>query len=152
MFCSVFVFFVGFTNINVISNNKINNFKKMLQEENVDESTGEEGIHMHCMSCHFVSCNQFRRCPIMHCPARCGAQCHKCKLEEHTQVCTQLKRPCVNSGFGCPFQVTSIELMTHLEVCPANVIYCSSNWNRTPLYSMVCHFTIFNVSFICLFK
>ena len=128
------------SNIPHAENKKDNNCK-----ENCDDEEEEEGIHTHCLACHSISCNKFQRCPIVYCPEQCGVQFHKCKRTEHVKVCRHQKRPCLNSGFGCPFKVTSIELMNHLERCPANVVYCSINWNRTPLFSVVCHFFVLHL-------
>ena len=108
------------------------------EKENDNKEDDEEGIHMHCLTCHLISCIEFKRCPMMHCEVQCGVQFHQCKQTEHLQVCRKQKRLCVNSQYGCPFKVTSVELLTHLERCPANVVFCSINWNRTPLFSVVC--------------
>lgn len=118
----------------------LNKTKQNTKDDKTENEEEEMGIHMHCLTCHSIFCIKFKRCPIMHCEMQCGAQFHKCKQTEHIQVCRKQKRSCVNSHFGCPFKVTSIELLTHLERCPANVVFCSINWNRTPLFSVVCVF------------
>ncbi|XP_066923433.1 F-box only protein 30-like [Clytia hemisphaerica] len=97
----------------------------------------EGGIHLHCLSCYSLFCHIFKQCPMVYCSNQCGVQHHQCKEKEHVHVCREQIRPCVNKLYGCPFEVTSVELLTHLEVCPANVIHCPVNWNRAPLYSKV---------------
>ena len=121
-----------------MENQTLNGAKQNTNNETEDDNKEEDGIHMHCLTCHSISCIKFKQCPIMHCEMQCGVQFHQCKQIEHQQVCRKQKRSCLNSRFGCPFKVTSIELLTHLERCPANVVFCSINWNRTPLFSLVC--------------
>lgn len=97
----------------------------------------ELGIHMHCLSCFKINCKEFNNCNIINCINQCGLKYHECKDEEHLLVCRENIRPCVNSCNGCPFKLNSIQMITHLEVCPASVVHCWINWNRYPLYSKV---------------
>lgn len=98
----------------------------------------ETGIHMHCFSCYRNHCQEFPQCSIIYCPNACGVQFHQCKVTEHVDVCRKQPRPCINVIHGCPFEVDSVSLMTHLDYCPASVVQCGINWNRAPLYSKVC--------------
>ena len=94
-------------------------------------------IHIHCLRCFSNSCHEFLQCPIIYCPNQCGLQFHKCKELDHQFVCRRKSRPCINSLFGCPFNMDSVSMMKHLQNCPASVIHCGMNWNRTPLNSQV---------------
>ncbi|XP_057297881.1 F-box only protein 30-like [Hydractinia symbiolongicarpus] len=97
----------------------------------------EPGIHLHCLNCYELNCFKHPNCPTILCENQCGLKYHACKDEEHKLVCRRHVRPCINSCFGCPFQIDSVSLMSHLECCPASVVHCGMNWNRYPLYSQI---------------
>ena len=65
-------------------------------------------LHEHCETCIKVSkcsvsvCPPFS-CEIVSCDLACGARFHQCKLEEHIELCTKEKVPCINSENGKSF-------------------------------------------------
>ncbi|KAK2879115.1 hypothetical protein Q8A67_019906 [Cirrhinus molitorella] len=69
----------------------------------------------------------------MGCPLVCGAVFHSCKLNEHRLLCPYERVPCLNSGFGCPFNLARVKMAQHLETCPASVVCCTMEWNRWPV-------------------
>lgn len=76
-----------------------------------------------------------KSCQIVKCEQECGAQFHFCKTKEHLLLCPNLKLPCINVVYGCPFNILRRDRGTHLESCPASVIPCNVEWNRWPLCS-----------------
>jgi len=56
-------------------------------------------------------------------------------MEEHLLLCPNLKIPCINAVYGCPFNILRRNRGTHLKSCPASVIPCNIEWNRWPLCS-----------------
>lgn len=42
---------------------------------------------------------------------------------------------CINHVNGCPLFIVREKLISHLERCPASVVYCTMEWNRWPVYS-----------------
>ena len=42
---------------------------------------------------------------------------------------------CINSENGCPLLLLRSQLGSHLQRCPASVVYCTMEWNRWPVYS-----------------
>lgn len=100
-------------------------------------ATEEEGdpIHPHCLNCVNVakcSARLERRtsCPIVHCKLECGASFHACKCQEHQLLCPNVKVPCANAVNGCPVWLLRSQLGSHLQHCPASLVYCTAEWNR----------------------
>ena len=96
-------------------------------------------IHDHCSVCFKMNCmlkpDNITSCPPINCPAACGVRLHMCKLPEHKLVCQKERVSCINKECGCPIEIIREKMAKHLSVCPANVILCSSEWNRWPMYS-----------------
>lgn len=60
---------------------------------------------------------------------------HECKMSDHGHVCQSQRISCINAYYGCPVNVLRSHLSSHLVKCPANVILCTMEWGRYPLYS-----------------
>lgn len=95
----------------------------------------EDSIHPHCLNCINVSkCNarseQRRSCSITSCKLDCGASFHSCKCQEHHLLCPNVKVQCVNAVNGCPAWLLRSRLGSHLQHCPASVLFCTIEWNR----------------------
>ena len=94
----------------------------------------EPPLHPHCLRCINRRCmvrpESGVSCDLMGCPLVCGAVFHSCKLDEHRLLCPYERRPCLNSGFGCPFTVARCKMAQHLETCPASIVCCTMEWNR----------------------
>lgn len=91
--------------------------------------------HEHCENCIKLYCNAQNGCKMSFCEFGCEAQLHSCKMKDHKNVCQKYRIPCINSGYGCPAVMTRDNLRTHLQRCPASVIFCTMEWNRYPVYS-----------------
>ena len=39
----------------------------------------------------------------------------------------------MNKNYGCPHSYLRYQMSSHLPVCPASVVVCSSQWNRWAL-------------------
>ena len=91
--------------------------------------------HEHCENCVKLYCSAPNGCKMSLCQFGCSAQLHGCKMKDHKNVCQKCRIPCINSGYGCPAVVTRESLRTHLQRCPASVIFCTMEWNRYPVYS-----------------
>ncbi|KAH9426245.1 TRAF-like zinc-finger [Dermatophagoides pteronyssinus] len=76
-------------------------------------------------------------CPVVRCTNRqCGMVMHYCKMKEHFLLCHYQMVSCINSHYGCPYRLLRGQMSQHLvDQCPANVVHCSAEWNRMPLYS-----------------
>ncbi|XP_061780492.1 F-box only protein 30a [Nerophis lumbriciformis] len=96
-----------------------------------------ETLHPHCLKCINRRCmvrpEAGLSCDLVGCPLVCGAVFHACKLPEHRLLCPYERLPCLNSGFGCPFNVARIKMAQHLETCPASIVCCTMEWNRWPV-------------------
>merc|ERR1711962_1592433 len=103
-----------------------------LTDEEGDEINSNE-IHLHCSQCYKSNCLKFPQCALVHC-IHCSTKFHKCKQKEHAIVCRQRPRPCVNRVNGCPYELNSVAMLRHLEVCPTSVVHCGMSWNRNPLF------------------
>ncbi|KAM9156457.1 F-box only protein 30 isoform 1-T2 [Pangshura tecta] len=97
----------------------------------------EHQQHLHCVNCVSRRCMTRPEtgisCDLIGCPLVCGAVFHSCKAEEHRILCPFERVPCLNSGFGCPFNVARNKIAEHLEICPASVVCCTMEWNRWPV-------------------
>ncbi len=96
-----------------------------------------EELHIHCLKCVNRRCmirpEPSFSCDLMGCPLVCGAVFHSCKLNEHRLLCPYERVPCLNHGFGCPFNLARVKIAQHLETCPASVVCCTMEWNRWPV-------------------
>ncbi|XP_034001983.1 LOW QUALITY PROTEIN: F-box only protein 30a [Trematomus bernacchii] len=96
-----------------------------------------ESLHSHCMKCIKRRCMVRPEpgvcCDLIGCPLVAGAVFHSCKLDEHRLLCAYERLPCINRGFGCPFNITRIRMAKHLEKCPASIVCCTMEWNRWPV-------------------
>lgn len=117
--------------------------------------TKGEDIHDHCLGCIKIwKCtvrpHDGESCEIIPCDLDCGARFHACKKEEHRLLCPNERVPCINAEYGCPFVMPRKYLGTHLNTCPASVIYCTMEWNRWPIpaskgqLSQQCHHQVFH--------
>ncbi|XP_069557907.1 F-box only protein 30-like [Brachyistius frenatus] len=99
-----------------------------------------EEDHVHCMSCFNRRCmvrpEAGTSCDLITCPLVCGAVFHSCKGDEHQLLCSLMRIPCLNSGYGCPATLVRNQMSAHLEVCPAGVVCCTMEWNRWPVSSL----------------
>ncbi|XP_006007806.1 F-box only protein 40 [Latimeria chalumnae] len=95
------------------------------------------GQHRHCEKCLNRHCRMpiepTVSCVMINCHSHCGAIFHLCKEEEHRLLCPLERVPCLNSGYGCPFDMPRFKLARHLTTCPASVVCCSMDWNRWPI-------------------
>ncbi|KAL7844272.1 hypothetical protein SRHO_G00228110 [Serrasalmus rhombeus] len=103
----------------------------------VRQKTPASKLHIHCESCYSRRCRApieiSVSCMIIKCRLLCGATFHMCKEDEHMLLCPNVKVPCLNAHYGCPFIMCRSGLTKHLEVCPASVVCCSMEWNRWPI-------------------
>lgn len=96
----------------------------------------DEHFHeLHCEHCHKVNCNVSNVCRMVSCRLECGFRFHECKSYEHSLVCGKETVPCINAVYGCPAKLKRSIISSHLDVCPASIIFCTMQWNRYPLYS-----------------
>ncbi|XP_072162875.1 F-box only protein 30-like [Diadema setosum] len=95
--------------------------------------------HGHCDACYDRHCSVSPQpgnaCSLVNCDADCGARFHRCKAEDHRELCPNAKVECVNAIYGCPVEMQRRLICRHLEVCPASVINCTMEWNRWPVYA-----------------
>ena len=91
--------------------------------------------HEHCENCVKLYCNAPNGCKMSFCEYGCEVQLHSCKMKDHKNVCRKHRIPCINSAYGCPAVLTRDNIGTHLQKCPASVIFCTQEWNRYPVYS-----------------
>eukprot|EP01122_Echinamoeba_exundans_P000640 TRINITY_DN10566_c0_g1_i1.p1 TRINITY_DN10566_c0_g1~~TRINITY_DN10566_c0_g1_i1.p1 ORF type:complete len:567 (-),score=46.96 TRINITY_DN10566_c0_g1_i1:37-1737(-) len=56
--------------------------------------------------------------------AECFELIRTCCIEDHALVCSALIRPCIFSQAGCPSRFNTVDLATHIGVCPFNVVIC----------------------------
>ena len=85
--------------------------------------------HRHCISCFMTSkCTQPQPCEIIKClNNQCELKFHKCKLDEHlNETCKYSMISCINSQNGCKMKLLRINLLKHLENCPANIVECKA--------------------------
>jgi hypothetical protein len=90
--------------------------------------------HKHCYSCFIPSkCKQQQSCEIIKCVnISCDLKFHKCKLEEHlTEICKYSWINCINVHYGCKMKLLRLNLLKHLENCPANIVECKAFRLRT---------------------
>ncbi|KER22433.1 hypothetical protein T265_09479 [Opisthorchis viverrini] len=90
----------------------------------MDESTF---CTQHCLTCIKAGCVEAtEQCTVARCPNECGAQMHRCKMDEHVElICPRTKTFCINRTNGCQARMERQKLSQHLIVCPASVIYCA---------------------------
>uniref|UniRef100_A0A2P2I3M8 F-box only protein 30-like n=1 Tax=Hirondellea gigas TaxID=1518452 RepID=A0A2P2I3M8_9CRUS len=105
----------------------------ILQEElQFDEV--DINIHFHCEHCVKLKCKVWPKpgwsCEIISCPRNCGMRFHTCKLEEHDLMCSEVRVPCLNAGYGCPHTLPRCHMSRHLPRCPASVVVCGCERNR----------------------
>jgi len=86
----------------------------------------------HCVSCYKSDCSS-QQCPVIPCPLGCPASFHECKYEDHSRICSQARRPCINAAYGCPFMLKNGDVAQHLQYCPASTVICTMEWGRIPL-------------------
>ncbi|OAF69430.1 hypothetical protein A3Q56_02830 [Intoshia linei] len=102
-------------------------------------------IHQeHCQNCIELNCYYTNRCPLVNCTNFCGMKYHKCKENDHHYVCIYEYTPCLNQQYGCPFKMKRLYISKHLNICPANLIVCTMEWNRRSTISMKKESNIFN--------
>lgn len=89
----------------------------------------------HCRGCFISHCMYPQDCPIVPCEYGCGVNLHECKMSDHGNICQSRRISCINAFYGCPVNILRSRLSSHLVRCPANVILCTMEWGRYPLYS-----------------
>ncbi|XP_041366369.1 F-box only protein 30-like [Gigantopelta aegis] len=96
-------------------------------------------LHAHCEGCVSRHCNVrgngVDSCPVVPCEQGCSARYHQCLQSEHTLLCPEERVSCINAVNGCPLIMVRRKLASHLEVCPASVLCCPTEWNRWPMHS-----------------
>lgn len=93
-------------------------------------------LHEHCRNCIITRCSMYPHdCPVVPCEYGCEMEMHECKMTDHRNVCQNQRISCINSYYGCPVSVVRAHLSSHLAKCPANVVLCTMEWGRYPLYS-----------------
>lgn len=92
-------------------------------------------LHEHCGNCIVSRCTYSYDCPVVLCEFGCGVKLHGCKMSDHGNLCQSQRISCINSYYGCPVNVVRSRLSSHLLHCPANVIFCTMEWGRYPVYS-----------------
>ncbi|XP_062289516.1 F-box only protein 40-like [Scomber scombrus] len=92
--------------------------------------------HAHCDSCYSRRCRARVEvsvcCAVAPCRLLCGAVYHLCKEEDHLLLCPNVRVPCLNAEYGCPYHLARSSRAAHLQVCPASVVCCSMEWLRWP--------------------
>ncbi|KAF2367792.1 F-box domain [Trinorchestia longiramus] len=106
----------------------------ILQEE-IKYDEVDINIHFHCEHCFKLSkCKVYPKagwsCEVISCPHYCGMRFHACKLLEHDLLCSHVRVPCLNKGYGCPHTMPRHALSRHLPQCPASVVVCGCERNR----------------------
>ncbi|XP_023344335.1 F-box only protein 30 isoform X2 [Eurytemora carolleeae] len=56
------------------------------------------------------------------------------KETEHLLLCYKEYIPCPNTQYGCSASLQRQKVPSHLPTCPANIIACTQEWNRWPLF------------------
>ena len=69
-------------------------------------------------------------CEVVSCSQGCGRSFHGCKESEHYELCPLTRIFCLNQEFGCQQEILRRDIVTHLPVCPANIVMCTQEWNR----------------------
>ena len=89
--------------------------------------------HSHCDSCISAKCRSTENgCPVEICPNGCETFLHRCKVDEHTlYTCMAAKSPCINAPYGCEEVLPRAKLASHLEHCPASVLFCRFSYDRS---------------------
>ena len=90
-------------------------------------------LHRHCFTCFTLKrcTRQDDACEVVGCPQDCGAHYHACKAPEHALLCPLARVPCINSSLGCSLTMLRKELTPHLPSCPASILACTQEWNRS---------------------
>lgn len=106
-----------------------------MSEKKRSMAAEEDPIHPHCLNCVNVAKCSARlekrvSCQIVHCKLECGASFHACKGDEHQLLCANVKVPCANAVNGCPAWMLRNQLGSHLQHCPASLVFCTAEWNR----------------------
>ena len=92
-------------------------------------------LHRHCFTCFTVKrCTKRQEdaCEVVTCPQECGASYHACKAQEHALLCPMARVACINASLGCGLTMLRKELAAHLPSCPASILACTQEWNRSP--------------------
>ncbi|KAK0403085.1 hypothetical protein QR680_016710 [Steinernema hermaphroditum] len=87
--------------------------------------------HGHCLDCFRSACS-FEGCLLGRC-GFCSARLHECKREDHLEICQNVVVPCINAIYGCRRRFARHFQKTHLATCPASVVVCHLQWNRSAL-------------------
>ena len=101
-----------------------------------DQELTDSSLCRHCFTCFNVrKCARDSRdapaCPILECERGCGWVYHACKGAEHADLCPLVLVDCINKEFGCGLQLLRRDVVSHLPSCPANIITCTQEWNRS---------------------
>ena len=94
-------------------------------------------LHRHCFTCFTLKrcTRQEDACEVVGCPQECGAHYHACKAQEHSLLCPVARVPCINASLGCSLTLLRKELAAHLPSCPASILACTQEWNRSPYFT-----------------
>lgn len=87
--------------------------------------------HKHCQNCFSLCCSSLDGCPVVMC-LECSVSIHQCKQADHDTICPEAIIPCINTPYGCPFQIKRKCLSNHLMSCslitsqeiPCNIVLC----------------------------
>lgn len=82
-------------------------------------------LHSHCDNCFNLNCDHVS-CKLIDCQqSGCEYRMHECKLNDHLDsICSRVRVPCINSGFGCNLVLLRKDIRSHLEKCPASIVSC----------------------------
>jgi len=99
-----------------------------------DEDLGD--LHRHCYKCfNTILCGGGDdSCPIIRCENGCPFKFHKCKESEHRLLCSRECVQCPNFEYGCDRELQRYQISQHLPKCPANIVACTQEWNRWPVF------------------
>lgn len=83
----------------------------------------------HCLNCFNNQCKN-EVCPIVPCSFGCLSKLHKCKIEDHYNICPEKIVPCINKIYGCNMRMRNKFRGLHLEKCASSAISCNIKWCR----------------------
>ena len=67
--------------------------------------------------------NEIDSCKIINCPNECGDMFHKCKEEDHMEICMNVIVKCLYSSSGCTKNIQKSYLLNHLQTHQKGKLY-----------------------------
>lgn len=103
-----------------------------------------EPVHGHCTNCVSVNCKVLpitdHSCPMVTCPADCNAKFHRCKIDDHRNLCPNEVVPCLNHWNGCKKRMPRFSAKKHLKVCPSSHRGYSEDFKFVNFYVALKHY------------